>query len=170
MPITEQHSQSLLSVAYAYAVGAKARMNITHSIFDYGVDLTYSYVQTLPNGKLRETGYDLKFQLKASVRVDVETENVVYDLEVDTYNTLCTWTGNAPCYLLVMRQPRDLELRLEITEDLLTLRDCCYWHKIPLGPISENSETVRIRIPRCNQFTADALVALMNEVRNVVHA
>lgn len=170
MPITDEHSQELLSLAYAYAVGAKAGMNVSHDRYDYGVDITYSYVQTLPNGKRRSTSYDLKFQLKASVNVLLEESHVVYDLEVDTYNTLCSWKGLSPCYLLVMRQPRDIERRLEINENLLTLRNCCYWYRIPSGAESNNSRTIRIRIPRCNQFTPEALTMLMNQLRQGVRA
>jgi hypothetical protein len=170
VPITDQHRQELLSVAYAYAVAAKAGMNVVHERFDYGVDITYSYVQTLRSGKVSSTGYDLKFQLKASMYAYLEQDSVVYDLDVKAYNKLCTWKGNTPCYLLVMRQPRDWERRLEISEDLLSLRDCCYWHKIPQAAESENHEKLRIRISRRNQFTAEALMGLMDELRNGVHA
>jgi hypothetical protein len=169
VPITDQQRQELLSIAYAYAVGAKAGMNVSHSLFDHGIDLTYSYVQTLPNGKTLPTGYDLKFQLKASINVNMEDRNIVYDLEVDTFNRLCRWQGPSPCYLLVMRQPRDWEQRLEVSENLLALRDCCYWHKIPLGPVSENDYKQRIRIPRSNQFTSEALISLMDELKIGVH-
>lgn len=170
MPITRNHSQELLSVAYAYAVAAQAGMNITHDFLDYGVDLTFSHVQTLSNGERRATGYDLKFQLKSSVNAELHQTHVAYDLEVNNYNVLCTWQGLTPCYLLVMRLPREPSELLVINEDLLALRNCCYWHKIPLGAESQNTETKRVHIPRSNQFTPAALIALMDGVRNGVYA
>lgn len=163
MSITDQHSEEFLSVAYAYAVAAQSQMNIGHSLKDYGIDLTISNVKTLSNGRRVPTGFDLHFQLKATINSYLQEEHVVYDLEADTYNNLAGWTGASPCYLLLMRVPRLREERLCIREDVLLLRDCCYWHYIEPGETIANVRSKRIKIPRVNQFTPDSLTELMNQ-------
>ena len=166
MSITAQTSEEILSVAYVYAVAAQAGVNITHDFRDYGVDLTLSHVRTLPSGARRRTGYNLHLQLKSTINSQLEDQVVVYDLAVQTYNDLVDWEGQSPCYLILMRLPPTPELRLEISEDALSLRDCCYWHKFDLGAQSENSSSVRVRIPRENKFTPEALLTIMDELRN----
>lgn len=166
MPITEQNSEEFLSVAYAYAVVAQSQMNISHALKDYGIDLTVSYVSTLPNGKRVATGFDIHFQLKSTINSTLEEEHVVYDLEADTYNALSSWTGLSPCYLLLMRLPRNREDRLSIREDVMLLRDCCYWHYIKPDEKIQNTSSKRIRIPRVNQFTPEALARLMERLQN----
>lgn len=166
MPITEQNSEEFLSIAYAYAVVAQAQMNISHALKDYGIDLTVSCVSTLPNGKRVPTGFDIHFQLKSTINSILDKEHVVYDLEADTYNTLSGWTGLSPCYLLLMRLPRNRVDRLSIREEVMLLRDCCYWHYIEPNDKIQNVRSKRIRIPRINQFTPEALAQLMKRLQN----
>lgn len=163
MPITDQHSEEFLSVAYAYAVAAQSQLNIGHSVKDYGIDLTISHVSTLRNGKRVPTGFDLHFQLKATINSVLKDEYVVYDLEADTYNTLTNWKGASPCYLLLMRLPRSREDRLCIKEDVMLLRDCCYWYYIEPGKKIANVRSKRVKIPRVNQFTPESLTKLMQQ-------
>lgn len=165
MSITSQHQEELLSVAYAYAVAAQAGMNIKHDVLDYGIDMTFSPVSTLPSGQRTSTGYNLHIQLKSTISSSVVDDSIVYDLEADTYNKLRMWDGPARCYLVLFRLPADATLWLSVNEDVLTLRHCCYWHFIEPGDTIKNTSSKRIRIPRANQFTADALIALMDQIK-----
>lgn len=166
MPISGEHSQELLSVAYVYAVAAQAGLSVKHSFHDYGIDLTLSYVQTLPNGTRMPTGYDLNFQLKATTDSFFRRDCVVYDLKAKNYNYFAGWLGPSPCFLLLMRLPIESEKRLSISEDVLELRDCCYWHYIAPGEIIENTSSKRIEIPRTNKLTPETLANLMDQLRN----
>lgn len=166
MPTTEQDSQEALSVAYAQAVAAQSGMNVGYKHKDYGLDLTFSYVSTMSDGSRVEIGYDLHFQLKSTINSALEDDCVVYDLSASAYNRLASCTGRSPCYLLVMRLPRDRERRLEISEEVMSLRECCYWYRIEPGEIIENTGSKRIRIPRKNKFTPEALNSLMHSLMN----
>jgi hypothetical protein len=166
VPITIQHTQELLSLAYAYAVAAKAGLGVSHSIFDYGIDITFSEVRTLADGKRVPTGWDVHFQLKSTTDCSFRSSCVVYDLDIRNYNILTSWEGVSPCYLLLMRLPPEKEKWLAIKEDVLELRDCCYWHLVPRGAIIENKSSKRIEIRREQTFTPEALDLLMARHRS----
>ncbi len=142
MSITVPHQKELLGVSYATAVAASAGVVISKCIFhDYGTDLTFSPVSTLPNGKRQCTGFDYHFQLKSTVDFKIVGDTVVYELEADAYNLFAYWTGPSPCYLLLMCLPREFNEWVSITEDLVELRKCCYWEYIPPGTPTQNNRS-----------------------------
>lgn len=166
MPITENLRQELLNVSYVYAVAAQAGLLPSHTVYDYGIDVMLTHVQTLPDGTTAPCGFHLNFQLKSSINCSLRRDVIVYDLRAKSYNNFATWVGPSPYYLILMRLPADTNQRLLASEDVLELRDCCYWLYIPPGEIIENTRSKRIEIPRANRFTVDAVLEMMERHRN----
>lgn len=164
--ITKAHIKEGLSLAYVHAVAARAGLNVQPSgIHDYGVDGTIRHV-VIEDGKHFDDGYALDFQLKATVKWDFRDGFVVYDLDADAFNALSRRkrTRRAlPCVLLVYCMDADEANWLDVKEDFLISRKCCYWMYVDETP-TVNSGTKRLEIPRNNVFDVSALVKLMSEL------
>jgi hypothetical protein len=164
--LTTADIEECLSRAYVYAVAGRAGVNLAGSIKDYGTDGTFREVERF-NGKRLESGWSLDFQLKASIRCSFEDDSLVYDLEADTYRNLLhrRTNGATPIVLIVMALPPEADQWLCHSEDELLLRRCCYWWVVD-GPWSDNTSTVRIRIPRQQQLTPESLTVLLADVKS----
>lgn len=164
--LTEPDIEECLSRAYVYAVAGRAGVNLAGSIKDYGTDGTFRDVQR-SNGKRFESGWSLDFQLKASKNCGFETNFLVYDLEADTYRQLLMRRNNGatPIILIVMALPDNVADWLVHSESELLMRRCCYWWQVD-GEPSKNKSSVRIRIPRNQQLTPEALTTLMERLKS----
>ncbi len=163
MPITIQHTMEFLSYSYVCAVAAKAGVTVAKYNLDYGIDVTLSEVQILPNGKPQPSGWSLHLQLKASTATRVRDDEVIYDMDVDAYNKLAYQNG-PPCFLVLMRLPKDSDIWLSLSEEELLLKSCCYWKHID-GPPSDNSSSITIGIPRDQQFNPNSIGQLFSLVK-----
>ncbi len=155
--MTEQDKESTLSEAYVNAIAARAGANISFRRRDYGIDGSFHEVADI-DGERIECGATIDYQLKASQRCILRDTEVLYDLKKDAYNRLVTIkTRNArPCILLLLHLPTDSKEWFTICEDYLQIRKCCYW--LYWKEIAKtNQSSVRIRIPRIQQFTPDTL-------------
>ncbi len=174
--LTTQHIQEDLSRAYIQAVAAKAGVNLSLGTqsHDYGVDGTFHQVairtRTDAQGKSRQrrlnSGFNLEFQCKASKEWVSEPSEIVYDLEVKTYNDLVqrsTSLNATPLILILMCLPSQEGDWLDLTEHHLLLRKCCYWHRLT-GLESDNLERKRIRIPKVQLLDPLAVTTLLGQV------
>lgn len=160
-----QQIEELLSCAHVQAIASRAGVSISFPDRDFGIDGTFRQL-TIRGSRRFPSGYALDFQLKVSTRYHLELDDVVYDLEVKTYNDLINRSlGNyaIPCILILKVLPPDSAKWLEVTEEGLLLRGGCYWTYLKGSP-SPNKETVRIRIPKRQQLTTDALLELLDRV------
>jgi hypothetical protein len=162
MPLS--HVKEHLSIAYVRAVTARAgaKLTLTGSP-EYGTDVYIQKVAQLPNGKITETGHILPCQLKATTTCRVQDDYVIYDMEVDAYNKLAMWEGTA-CILVLLRLPKEFEDWLDLDEEHLLLKNCCYWMHIT-GPPSTNERSQRICIPRSQIFTPEAVLELLEKLK-----
>ncbi len=165
--ITEQHQEEALSAAYIAACAAKAGCNMTFTQHDYGVDGTLHPVQIFGRRRL-QLGFPIDFQAKASVDWEVTDGRVVYDLEVKTFNDFVRrkTDGGTPLVLILLCLPRERENWLEMGEDFIKLRNCCYWYHSDEAELTDNDETRRIKIPTSQRFTPEAVVQLLTQSRN----
>lgn len=164
--LTEQHIAEDLSRAYVQAVAAKAGVNFSTRVHDYEVDGTFHPIRIV-NSRRVEAGFPLDFQLKASKNWTINEEHIVYDLEVKTYNDLIlrrSTSGATPCILILLCLPENSREWLEISEEQLLLRRCCYWHYL-VGNLTENIETIRVRIPSAQRLTSESLLSLLQQVK-----
>lgn len=165
--ITREHTQEALSLAYVHALARRAGLNLgPRSTFDYGIDGTFVHVKQ-HEGALIETGFMVRFQMKATCRWDFDGDDVVYDLSARAHRILASREeGEVMAILILLCLPEDDTEWLVNSETELNLRHCCYWYRVP-GPPTENESTQRIRIPRANVLTPEALKSIMALGRRV---
>jgi Domain of unknown function (DUF4365) len=165
--LPQQTIEELLSIAHIQAIAAKAGVSMANFDRDFGFDGHFRRITTV--GKRRYAcGDGLDFQLKASINCEIEPFHIRYDLESKTYNDLIRRYQNQepiPCILLLKVLPIGQEDWLNADEDGLFLGGACYWAHLE-GELSSNKESVRIRIPRKQQFTPDTLLRLLDATRN----
>jgi hypothetical protein len=163
--LTESHTQECLSLAYVHAVTGLAGVNLdVKPRHDYGVDGTFRPVINR-DGRLVDSGYNVDFQLKSSINWEYDQDFVVYDLEAKTYNDMVGRAEYAiPLILLLLCLPRNRAIWLAGTETELILRHCCYWMKLS-GEPTNNNTTKRIRIPRSNLLTPEAVQTILADER-----
>lgn len=168
--ITREHTQEALSLAYVHALAGRAGLNLgPRTTFDYGIDGTFWPVK-VRDGALVESGYPVRFQLKATINWTHDGTDVVYDLDARAHRNLTEREpGEALAILILLCLPKDSTEWLSNTETELYLRHCCYWHRVP-GPPTENASKQRIRIPRGNLLTAEALRSIMAVAREEARA
>jgi Domain of unknown function (DUF4365) len=161
--LTDQHIAEALSRAYVRAIAGRAGLNLAIREYDYGVDGSFDEVAMRQNRRV-ESGFSLSFQLKASTQWQLDSTQVVYDLEAKTYNDLIlrrSIRAATPCILILLALPTNAEQWLICEE--MQLRSC-YWEYLSGSP-SENRASVRIRIPRSQRLTPKSLLTLIDNVK-----
>jgi len=164
--LTEQHKAEALSQAYVHAVAARAGANVSTRVYDYGIDGSFHEIINI-NGRRMESGITIHCQLKASKNWTLDNTNIIYDLEAKTYNDLIIMKGkqHIPCVLILLCLPQNPDEWLEMCEEYLQLRKCCYWIHVKANTPTSNRRKVRISIPRNQRFTPDALITLFNQIK-----
>jgi Domain of unknown function (DUF4365) len=164
--LTDQHIAEALSRAYVRAIAGRAGLNLAIREYDYGVDGSFDEVVVRQNRRV-ESGFSLSFQLKASIQWQLDSAQVVYDLEAKTYNDLIlrrSMRAATPCILIFLALPVDSAQWLICEEAELRLQGTCYWEYLSGSP-SDNRASVRIRIPRSQRLTPDSLLTLIENVK-----
>jgi hypothetical protein len=164
--LTNQHIAESLSRAYVRAIAGRAGLNLAVREYDYGVDGSFDEVVVRQNRRV-ESGFSLSFQLKASTQWQLNDDRVVYDLEVKTYNDLIlrrSMRTATPCILILLALPSDSMQWLICEETQLRLQGTCYWEYLS-GSLSENRQSVRIRIPRSQRLNPESLLTLIENVK-----
>jgi hypothetical protein len=164
--LTNQHIAESLSRAYVRAIAGRAGLNLAVREYDYGVDGSFDEVVVRQNRRV-ESGFSLSFQLKASTQWQLNDAQVVYDLEVKTYNDLIlrrSMRTATPCILILLALPSDSMQWLICEETQLRLQGTCYWEYLS-GSLSENRQSVRIRIPRSQRLNPESLLTLIENVK-----
>jgi hypothetical protein len=162
----QQIIEEILSVAHVQAIAARTGVSISNFDKDFGIDGTFRQITAIGNRRFT-SGYALDFQLKASINCSIELECIVYDLEVKTYNDLLHRhldSDATPCILILKVLPLDSAQWLTTTESCLLLGGACYWEYLQ-GELTENKQSVRIRIPRMQEFSPESLLGLMTSAR-----
>lgn len=166
MPIPPNDIKQHLNFAYIKAVAAYAgaKPDFDESP-EYGIDGRITRIKQLPGGGFNPTGFTFFFQAKASTRCIIDEETIKYDLKVDSYNKLAAWEGTMPCILILMRLPTEFSDWLNLDEEQLILKHCCYWTHIT-SPPSTNRSSKRISIPRSDVFSPQTIEDILNRIRN----
>lgn len=147
-----------------HALAGVAGVNLTRPESDYGIDGAFQPVRII-NGARVPSAFPVEYQMKATTRWQHEGAFVTYDLEVRAHRILTDREpGQAMAILILLCLPRDEATWLNGNEQHLRLQHCCYWFR-PEGPPTANVSTVRIRIPRSNVLTPDALKNIMSSAR-----
>jgi hypothetical protein len=162
--MTDEHRMEQLSRAYATAVAAVCGCRWSAPTPDYGTDLSLRQV-VLRNKRWDEVGPALDIQLRSTTAASLTVDHVIYDLDAATYDKLRRATLTVPAILVLLVLPPARGDWLDHTEDRLELRGCAYWLSLRGEPASSNTFSIRVRIPRVNQFTPAALERIMDAIR-----
>ena len=160
-----QSIEELLSVAYVSAVIARSGFVPNSIQHDFGVDLSVRRIGVFGSRRI-DLGTFLDLQLKASVSWSLTDKHLAFDLEADAYNRLILRRENAatPCALVVCCLPTDDSAWLNVHEDELVLKKCCYYHFVS-GPQTTNGRSKRIHIPRSQVLTPQSLKAIDSAIK-----
>ena len=162
--MTDEHRMEQLSRAYVQAVAAVCGCTVARPEPDYGIDLSLRRVKQVSD-RFLPVGRPLDLQLKSTTTANITPDHVVYDLELRAYDLLRRATRNTPLFLVLLVLPSDKTEWFAQTEDRLELRRCAYWLSLRSEPPVTNTRTVRVSIPRRNQFTPTELEQIMNAVQ-----
>lgn len=163
MPITVPHQKELLSQAYVRAVVAKAGFNLSKDEFDYGYDGTIKEVE-VRNGRYRDTNLVVNYQLKSTCNIEIENDDVVYDLDKDNYNDLIEVNTMNPQILILVALPSNPDEWLDISPERMIIKRCAWWCSLRGLKETNNSSKKRIRIPAKQLFTPEALIEIFKKV------
>jgi len=164
MDLPSEHLKEQLNIAYVTAVVAKAGATFDSPKQDYGIDGRIAEVRRFQDGKYHATNWILNCQLKATTNYNLKDDSVAYEMEVEAYNKLVESEGNTYRILIVFCLPSDWQNWLNITEEQLILKKCCYWAFIVDVP-STNKRSRTIHIPRTNLFTPEAVKVMFDYIK-----
>ena len=165
MGITENHVMEILSRAYVQAIAAYARLNLEWRMeLDYGVDGTFRPVTSFRKSRV-EAGFPLDFQLKSTTNWEADSSHVTYKMDVAAYNKIVDreMRRAMPQILILLCLPESSSEWLEINEEQLLLRKCCYWHRLR-GDLTDNKKSVNVYIPRTQLLNSTTLIDLLKKV------
>jgi len=166
--IPTQHRQEGLSMAYVRAIAAKTGYSVQFRKEQYKVDGTFHQIRKI-NDKYEESGYPLDFELKSSVDFTIEGDKVIYDLDVDNHNELVRRAQDPHSthqILILFCMPHNENDWVNINEEHLILRKCCFWHQLNTEGISLNDRKRRIKIPITQQLSLETLDQLYTKIRD----
>lgn len=165
--LIEEHIKEGISKAYVQAIAHYTGLNFETPEYDYGIDGTFSGVRIRDNRRV-SNGYRLDFQLKASINVNIEEEEIKYALEAKNYNDLVDTEICTPRILIVYKLPKDKNEWINISENGTVFKDCAWWCYLYGEKPTSNKEKITIRIPKDQIFNEHSLKELMRNVEEGV--
>jgi hypothetical protein len=164
--ITQKHTQESLSRSYIHAIAGSAGVNLhIGREFDYGFDGTFRPV-ILRDKRRVESGFHIDFQLKCTTKWNYEGAEVAYNIETKTYNDFVSRLPvEIGCVLIILCVPEDDGQWVDVQEQHMILKHCCYFCSLSGTPTGNENSTKKILIPRSNLLTAPALRGLLEVER-----
>lgn len=155
-------SKGHFGAAYVHTIAAGAGFGVEVSgpVRDAaGIDLT---VVARPPGA-RRRARELHLQVKCTAH-GLEDDAVAVDLPIKNYDELRDPNVQVPMVLVVVLVPESPVDWLSQTESELIARRCAWWMNLAGMPPRDVRHSVRIRVPRSQIFTPDALASMMDKV------
>jgi hypothetical protein len=159
MELSQQKQE--FSKAYVKAVAAACGYATKDvSVDDDSVDL--SLAARGGNGTIRSPQLDM--QLKCTARDILSEGTVDFPLPIKNYDDLRPENVMVPRVLVVMAVPDNVGDWIHHSETELLLRHCGYWFSLRGKPLTENTNSVTVNIPRTQVFDVAGLTAIMNRL------
>ncbi len=159
MDINQQKEQ--FSFAYIRAVATVAGYKVTREeVDDDSVDLTIS--ETGGSGTVRSPKLDL--QAKCTENLNCDNGKILYDLKVKNYNDLRNDNVLVPRILILVIVPPDIEDWLHQSDSELTMYRCGYWVSLRGQSETDNTNTIRVGLPRTQLFSVASLRSIMDTI------
>lgn len=161
--LIQNHRMEGLSRAYVDTIASAAGLNISHSRWDYGIDLTLSEVYCSPEGRYFDVGPRIDIQLKSTTLADHLPKGIRYALEAKTYNDLVFPWVQRQVLLVVVVLPVSEDDWIRQTESGLTMNGCGYWLSLRGRKATRNKRAITVTIPRENVFSVAVLKNLFQQ-------
>jgi hypothetical protein len=156
--------QEALSRAYVRAIAAHAGVICGATENDLGFDLLLRAVES--DGQHHwDSGPQLDLQLRSTTQAGMRDAEVIYDLDVRTYDLLRRDSIVRPRLLVLLVLPEDEAQWLTQSVDELIARRCAFWMSLRGAAPTTNQATIRLAIPLANIFSVAALHRLIDEAR-----
>ena len=163
--VSIQHIEESLSISYVNAIVANSGQSFDVRNRDYGVDGSVIRIQRIKDQYI-DMGPAFDCQLKATIdwSIDQESESINYDMKVEAYNRLIRRNENStlPCFLILYCLPKNRDEWVNLSEEELILKKCCYFYYLN-GAETDNTSQKRIKIPIKNIFNSDAVKQLITD-------
>jgi hypothetical protein len=158
MPGLDEKRKEWFSRAFLIAVAVVAGFKVEWQLDDVdGVD-----------GCLKDGGVSTDWQLKSTAHPKYDGEDLMFDLDVVTYNKLRV-ARTAEAYLGVVVLPTDRRKDwLHHCSDSLTLYKTGYWLKLSGMKATTNTSRIRLRIPAANRLDSAQVRQIMSAARKRV--
>lgn len=171
MSLPATHMMSYLQYAYVDAVVARAGATCTPYAKDYGLDARISQIKVLPDGSHITSGIGFDCQLKATTGLVEKDNHFIFRLGIRNYNILAEFRKTLGI-LIVFKMPKQPADWLSQSDDMLCLRECCYWTQIPNKPIEGKLKRskVPVKVPYGQIFDANAVTQLLSYANGGVGA
>ena len=156
----------MLHFAYVSAVVADAGHVCEFVSNDRGIDCRVIDWRHNEQRGYYDAGVAFNCQLKSSRspnRRKFSNGQLLYKMKQQAYNKLVDWDGHQFAILVVFRMPDVEEKWFSQTEDILSLKHCCYWTELSGGPIDESEK--EIEIDRSKVFDKQAVIELVKRAR-----
>lgn len=152
--LSDNDRKDLFSRAYVQAIASAAgyASEPTGSVDRDSIDLRISSSGTYCT-------FDspcIEVQLKCTASECVEEEHIQFDLPVKNYNDLRK-KSLSPRFLIVVLVPDDFDEWLKQSEQEAIVKKCAYYFSLKGMGRTNNTTTIRIRIPRSNILDSTAL-------------
>lgn len=166
--MTEEHIKEAISLRYIELIASYNGFKTSSSYPDYGTDLNIievGYRSEEGHQRLRDTGRELKVQLKATTINSIEEDKgiIKYDLEAKNFNDIIERKDSAyPLILILFILPANNEDWINISDEELIVRKCAYWY-YPTDEfeLTSNTATKRIKIDKKNLVNSNTFIELI---------
>ena len=152
--LSEEDTESELSVAYVHALAAEAGYVCGPPS---GPDRDSIDLQVSAGGPMRPR---LDMQLKASRCLAISETEIKFRLRIKNYDDLRVPT-QTPRILVVLHLPHERSDWLYVSSKSLVIRNSAYWISLLEKPETTNTSSVTISIPLANRLDVEKLKELM---------
>lgn len=111
-------------------------------------------------------GAEFELQVKCTAQQDLRrTDVMAWTMKAKPYSKLTSPKRYIPTYLGVLLVPEDPDSWLDQDEDRLLTNSRMYWAKASdLVPVSQDTESRTVHIPRNNLFDVPQLLGIMKSI------
>ncbi len=89
---------------------------------------------------------------------------IKFSLPVNNYNRLRHEKSLAPQILIVVLVPDEISAWINISEEETLMKKCGYWVSLKGKPVTTNTTTITVELPRHNLFTPSNLSLMMEKI------
>jgi hypothetical protein len=152
------------SYAYVRAVATVAGYSVeekSRPMDNAGIDLTIEAPGEI--GEILSPKCDVQVKCTSGQSV-LDKKSIKFSLPVNNYNRLRHEKPLAPQILIVVLVPDEISDWINISEEETLMKKCGYWVSLKGRPLTTNTTTISVELPRCNLFTPSNLSLMMEKI------